>query len=172
MGEGLQRNLHAKSLNKTSVLNLLDKIDGDEDTEFQPTLTGVFAGAKSATSKCNEDVTVWVAETLAPFAAAEKPSFNKSMLKAIRKYAPPDWRPPTRKQVSGPLLDDLHRKVKHKVDAVLDPLVGLCALTFVSDGHSSDKTRCPIANYLACSTKGAHHLGIDDLSGGGGGQQP
>ena len=32
MGEGLQRNLHAKSLNKTSVLNLLDKIDGDEDT--------------------------------------------------------------------------------------------------------------------------------------------
>ena len=110
-------------MNTTSVLNLLDKIDGDEDTEFQPALTGVFAGAKSATSKCNEDVTVWVAETLAPFAAAEKPSFNKSMLKAIRKYAPPDWRPPTRKQVSGPLLDDLHRKVKHKVDAVL----GLCA---------------------------------------------
>jgi hypothetical protein len=134
-------------------------------TEFQPALPGVFAGAKSATSKCNEDVTVWVAETLAPFAAAEKPSFNKSMLKAIRKHAPPDWRPPTRKQVSGPLLDDLHRKVKHKVDAVF----GLCALTFVSDGHSSDKTRCPIANYLACSTKGAHHLGIDDLSGGGGG---
>jgi hypothetical protein len=24
--------LHAKSLNKASVLNLLDKIDGDEDT--------------------------------------------------------------------------------------------------------------------------------------------
>jgi hypothetical protein len=46
--------LHAKSLNKASVLNLLDKIDGDEDTEFQQTLTGVFAGAKSATSKCNE----------------------------------------------------------------------------------------------------------------------
>jgi hypothetical protein len=72
------------------------------------------------------------------------------LLKAIRTYAPPDWRPSTRKQVSGPLLDDLHRKVKHKVDAVLDSLDGLCALTFVSDGHS-DKTRCPIVNNLACS---------------------
>jgi hypothetical protein len=155
--------LQAKALHKASVLNLLDKIDGDEDTEFQQTLTGVFAGAKSATGKCNEAVATWVAETLAAFSAVEKPSFI-NMLATIRKYAPPDWRPPSRKDVGGPLLDELHRKVKLKVDAVLDSLDGLCSLTFVSDGHS-DKTRCPVVNYLACSTKGAHHLGIDDLSG-------
>jgi hypothetical protein len=65
------------------------------------------------------------------------------------KYAPRDYTPPIREKCAGPLLGAQYRKTQERANDVLDQLECMCALTFVSDGHS-DKSRRPIVNYVHC----------------------
>ena len=60
------------------------------------------------------------------FADAEKKDFVK-LITTIIKYAPPEYAPPDRKKLAGPLLDVQYGRTKEKVDELLNQLEGMCA---------------------------------------------
>ena len=95
----------------------------------------------SEQKRFDENIAMFFIMTGTPFQRVEDPSFAKA-LKILR----PDVKVPSRKRLSGPLLNSSFTSVQKKVDGVLDAAT-MCITT---DGWSNIKNE-PIVNYMAAS---------------------
>src|SRR5271156_1337822 len=110
--------------------------------------------SKAQHDALDEDFAAVCYEEGLPFSLFESPA----MKRALRRLNP-SYKPPSRRQIAGPLLDKAYSKTKDKVEEYLDSLSELNVIT----DESSNINKARIANISIHTPIGSIHWLSEDL---------